>query len=90
VHKVGVTVKQVFKQFLHDCVIWLEIIITTGFIVCYDCVLLTICISHSFFSATEKEMKTVILKLNALALGYSNLEAKQKPQHEWYLQGELP
>jgi len=78
VHKVGVMVKQIFKQFLHDCVIWLEIIITNGFIVCYDCVLLTICISHSFFSATEKEMKPVILKLNVLGTWVFQLGAKTK------------
>jgi len=78
VHKVGVMVKQVFKQFLHDCVIWLEIITTNGFIVCYDSVLLTICIGHSFFGATEKEMKPLVLKLIVLGTWVFQLRAKTK------------
>jgi len=55
VHKVGVTVKQVFKQFLHDCVIWLDIIITNGFIVCNNCVLLNLFASVTAASVQQKK-----------------------------------
>jgi len=90
VHKVGVMVKQVLNQFLHDFVICLEIIKTNRFLVCNNCVLLTFYMSHSFSSAIEKETKSVILEWDVLGTWVIYPRAKtKKHQHEGYPQGEL-
>jgi len=45
---------------------------------CNNCILLTFHISHSLFTSTEKEMKSMILDLNVLVTWVFNFRAKAK------------
>jgi len=86
VQTVGVTVKQVVKQFLHDFVIWFEIIKTNGFIVCNNYVLPFTSVA-AFFSASEKSEVCDSGTGCSWHLGHPSYIQNKNHQHGWYPQG---